>query len=256
MTATSLKPGSKGIMALIIVAAVIFVGGVLAGFGVAGKMKNTKAEYEAKLEKVEESKEIAQKLEKSRLEYQDALSQIRFLETSVSTEAYVPTLLKQIEALSTSVNLKVTEVKPTKEVPKAAARTAKSGAKAAEGKVEDASKTKPGDEEDKPKEAPYDEVNIALELKGKYSNVLDFLYKLTSFPKILAVKSISISPSDSQPSYKNSPALSVNMTITAFVLKKDVPVSLPDALDAPGVPEAPAAATTSVGEGRTENEAG
>lgn len=252
MAAVNLKPSSKGVLALVVAAVVIFVGCVLGYLGAAGKMKQTAVELAAKEKKVVESREIAQKLEKSKLDYQDTLSQIRFLETSVSTEAYVPTLLKQLEALGTSVNLKVVSVKPSRDKEKLASRKLTSGASAAQGNVEEASKTKRGASKQQVKEppAPYDELKIVVEFEGKYTNVLDFLYKVTSFPKILAVKNVTITPKDSILLYSRAPKLVVDMTLTAFVLKGNDPAKLPGALP---VVE-PASVKPGASEGRATDE--
>ena len=131
MAAVKLSPGSRGLMALIVVAGVIFVGCALGYVAAAGKIGAIRDDLAAKQKKVEESTQIAQKLEKSKYTFEDTKSQIRFLETSVSTEDYVPTLLKQLEDLAKSVDLKVMEVRPSPEVkgrrPKPAADGSSSG---------------------------------------------------------------------------------------------------------------------------------
>ncbi|MCX6343473.1 MAG: type 4a pilus biogenesis protein PilO [Armatimonadetes bacterium] len=245
----NLKPGSKGIMVLIAIAAVIFIGCIAGCLAVSNKMKNTTAELDAKLNKVNESKQIAQKLEKSKLAYLDAQSAIKCLETSVSTEAYVPTLLKQLEQTAKMVKLKVINVQPERVEKKPAARSVSSGAKASSGNVEQASKTKDAAKAAAEAPKPYEELNIALEFEGKYSNVLDFLYRITSFPKILAVKSVSISQKAKLLTCNSTPELVVKMTVTAFVLKKDDPVRVPDSSTRPK-------GSANVVKGRAGNEAG
>ena len=97
MAAVSLKAGSKGITVLIILAVAILFGCVLAYMGAAGKLKAVAADLEKKERQVAESEKIASRLEETRLDYIDARAQIRNLESSVTTQAYVPTLLKQLE---------------------------------------------------------------------------------------------------------------------------------------------------------------
>lgn len=246
MAAVRLSPGPRGLLVLIIIAVVIFVGCALGYVGAAGKMSAVKDDLTAKQNKVKESTQIAQKLEKSRYTFEDTKSQIRFLETSVATEAYVPTLLKQLEDLAKSVNLKVTEVRPSAVVRTPPKPSPPDGAAPGSDDKDKAAEAKPAPRK------PYDEINIAVEFKGNYDNVLDFLYRLTTFPKILAVNGISISPADTELSYDKSPALNVKMTVTAFVLKKDEPVTLPGQLNQ----EKPAGSVTSLGEGRGRHEAG
>ncbi|MCE5313632.1 MAG: type 4a pilus biogenesis protein PilO [Armatimonadota bacterium] len=222
MAQISLKPSSKSITALIVIAVVIFFGCALGYMAAAGKLKSSASEIQAKEKKVTESKEIAQKLEQSKLDYLDARSQIRFLESSVTTEAYVPTLLKQLEYLGKSVNLKVIGIRPQAVEVKAAPRKLSSGAQAANGNVEGASEqssnSQPGDQSAKKTVSPYDELKVEVEVEGKYMNALDFLYKLTSFPKIIAVNSVEMNPSDDK-GIVGSPMLNIKMKVTAFVFK-------------------------------------
>ncbi|MCE5322004.1 type 4a pilus biogenesis protein PilO [bacterium] len=251
MAQVNLKPSSKGITALIIIAVVIFFGCTLAYVAVAGKLKGTAAELKSKEEKVAQSKEIAQKLEESKLNYLDARSQIRFLESSVTTSAYVPTLLKQLEYLGKSVNLNVIGVRPQAIKEQTGPRKLSSGAQAAAGNVEAASeqRSQPGSQAVKTKTAPYDELNIDIEVEGKYMNALDFLYKLTSFPKIIAVNNVQMSPAGSE-QVIGSPSLNIRMSITAYVLKDDAPVA------APNLPADTITGRNPSSEGRDGNEAG
>jgi Tfp pilus assembly protein PilO len=222
MPALSLKPSSKGVTVLVIMAVVILFGCVLAYVGAAGKLKTATDELAKKERLVNESKQIAQKLEKSRLDYFEACSQVRYLESSVSSRDYVPTLLKQIERLGKSVNLKVLAVRPQEGNKKGGARSVTSGAKAAEGNVESASKEKNGQAASAAKTKPYDELTISLEVEGSYMNALSFLYRLTTFPKIVSVSRMEMAPSKNALALM-SPRLSIKMTVTAFVLKENQP---------------------------------
>lgn len=252
MATVNLKPSSKGVVALIAVAGVIFVACVLAYLGGAEKLRTTTTELETKEKKVVESREIAQKLEKSKLDYLDTWSQIRFLETSVATSAYVPTLLKQLELLGKSVNLKVVGVKPEPPEKTARVRKISSGQEASKGNVEAASESRTsGSPTTKKKPVnPYDELKIEVEVEGNYSNMLDFLYKLTSFPKIIAVNSVTMSPVDTALCFSSCPRLSIKMEITAFMFKIEAPASKPD------LPDVPVTGKANTGEGRNGNEAG
>lgn len=253
MARVSLKSSSKGVTVLIIIAVVIFFGCSLGYLAVAGKLRSTAAEMQAKEKKVTESKEIAQKLEESKLDYLDARSQIRFLESSVTTSAYVPTLLKQIESLGKSVNLNVIGVRPEAPKEQPGARKLSSGAQAANGNIEAASQqTAQANGQNVKKQAvpPYDELNIDIEVEGKYMNALNFLYKLTSFPKIIAVKSVQMDPGSSELAAMGSPKLSIKMSITAYVLKDNAPTIVP------GGPAGTVTGKNPSNEGRDGNEAG
>lgn len=222
MAQTSLRASSKGITVLIIVAVAIFFGCILTYLGAAGQVRGVEAQLNAKEKEVSESSKIARNLEESRLAFLDTRAQIRYLETSVSTQAYVPTLLEQLESLGKSVNLHVQGVRP--QAPKAApvTRRLNSGAQAAGGNVEGASQAKPnavaGAVQPKMEAKPYDELQIDITLKGRYMNAIDFLYKLTSFPKIIAVNSVEMR-SCATLDAPGSPMLDVKVGVTAFIFK-------------------------------------
>jgi Tfp pilus assembly protein PilO len=223
MAAFSLKASPKGVTALIIVAVVILFGCVLVYLGVAGKLKSAVSEMQVKAKQVSESREIAQKLEASKLAYLDARSQVRYLEASVSTQEYVPTLMKQLERLGRSVNLKVLGVRPSQEKQKPVVkRSLSSGKEASEGNLQTASQTNPDSQDQKSAKqpSPYDELKIELELQGRYMDALDFLYKLTSFPKIIAVNEVGMDPPTSRMLTLGSPTLTMTLKVTAFVLKE------------------------------------
>lgn len=251
MAAVSLKPSAKGVTVLVIVAVLILFGCVLAYLGAAGKLKGATAELRDKEKQLAASQEMAQKLERSKLDYLDARSQVRYLESSVSTHDYVPTLLKQIEHLGTSVKLDVLGVRPQPESKSTQPRSVSSGKRAAEGDVQGASQPRGNDKKEEPeKRPPYGELKIDLEINGEYLNALDFLYKLTSFPKIIAVNTMEMAPAQCKGGLV-SPTLSIRMNVTAFITREDKPAAKPETADEP-----PAAAVRPVGGKGTDNEAG
>jgi Tfp pilus assembly protein PilO len=226
MAAFNLKATTKGITALIIVAVVILFGSVLAYVGFAGKLSSLTSEVKAKQKQVDESKQIAQKLEKSKLDYLDARSQVRFLEASVSTQEYVPTLLKQLEHLGSSVNLKVLGVRPDASSKSSNERSLTSGKQASEGNVDAASQSASAgaaSASQKKQVSPYDQIHIDVQIKGRYMNALDFLYRLTSFPKIISVDGVAMDPpgTGGQEKVVGAPTLSIKLSLTAFVLKQE-----------------------------------
>lgn len=239
MAPLSLKPTQKGVTMMAVAAGVIFICCLLACLGAVAKVREVDGER-AKVEKqVHDSQTIAQTQRDSENRYLDTRAQIRFLESSVATQDYVPTLLKQIEHLGKSVHLNVIGVRPrenssakVKKKPAAAegTQTASAGSAAPVAKAEPAAK-------------PYDELSIDLQLEGNYMDALDFLYKLTSFPKIVAVNTVQMTPSSVTGSV-GSPKLSIDINVTAFVLKE-----IPPAANQP-------AAATARATGRTGNEAG
>jgi Tfp pilus assembly protein PilO len=205
-----IKANSRNAIVFVVVAVLIF-GGVVFGFvTMSEQLHSLDAELNDKQKKVDDAKQIARTLEESRLQYEDAQAQLHNMEASVSTQAYVPTLLKQVESLAKLVKLNVLSVRPVKEQPKPAPPPAK--------ETDATAKDTPT------KEAPklYDELKINIDVEGKYVRALDFVYKLTSFPKIISVNSITLAPISAQEAALagGSPNLRVSMNITAFVLKE------------------------------------
>ena len=251
MPTISLKPNAKGVTVLVIIAVIVFFGCVLTYMAMGGKLRHAASELQEREKQVDESKLIAQKLEKSKLDYVDARAQVHNLECSVSSQDYVPTLLKQIEAMGKSVNLKVNGVRP--QAPDAAAVATKklsSGADSAKRDADSASQDKTSGGKTAASAKPYDELKIALDVQGKYMDALAFIYKLTSFPKIIAVNTVEMSPKANDKNGLGSPNLTIKINVTAFILKNDKPDSDPEASANAAAPN------NSPREGRTRNESG
>ncbi|MFQ3548373.1 MAG: type 4a pilus biogenesis protein PilO [Armatimonadota bacterium] len=226
MALANLKPNQKSVTAMLIFVVILFFACIMIYVLGAGKLKAVESEMQAKEEQVKTAAKTAQLLEKSKLEYLDARAQIDFLEVSVSDQAYVPTLLKQLEYLGKETNLRVIGVKPQADSEGQTRRSLSSAKEASEGNVDQASKSKKkveGSEEEVESKTPYNELKIDVEATGKYMNALDFIYKLTRFPKIIAVNSVQIYPSASD--IMGSPELNIKVNVTAFVFKDKKPLA-------------------------------
>lgn len=201
-----IRASKRAFITLVVVAALLFAGNSLAYWNRAARVRTLKNEVKQKQDRLADSESIARRLTNVEQRYLDAQAQLGALEQGVSTKAYVPTLLRQLEELGRSVHLRVVGVRPRPaEAKPAPAPTAESGGKTNE----------------KPKKPePYDKLDMDLEVHGKYWDVVSFLYKITSFPKILAVNDLQISPvAQSSAAAQGSPMLSVRVNTTAFILK-------------------------------------
>lgn len=221
MAAVNLKPTQKGVTMLAIAAGVILVCCLLACLGALAKVREVDGERAKVAKQVEDSQSVAQTQRDSENRYIDTRAQIRFLESSVATQAYVPTLLKQIEHLGKSVNLKVIGVRPKVDASAAVKKKPASDGTSKSSSA-DSSATAPAAKPEPPK--PYDELSIDLQLEGNYMNALDFLYRLTSFPKIVAVNTVQMNPTGSI-GVIGSPRLTIDINVTAFVLKENKPAA-------------------------------
>lgn len=219
-------------IATAITAGVLFLVGVLLYVFFAQQLGSATSQLAAKAKAVDECEQKSNRL----VESQQALAQTKLelgcLETSITNYEYVPTLLKQLESLGKSMNLNVLSVRPQpieKEV--AVKPAASSSAEGGEKKTADASGTDNNAASVKkvtPK--PYTELKIDIEVEGSYWNARNFMYRLTKFPKIIAVNQIQLSPSGLVMG-RNSPKLQVKLNVTAFIFKEgDVAVGQPKTL--------------------------
>jgi Tfp pilus assembly protein PilO len=151
---------------------------------------------------VEEGRTIAQRLETVQQQYQQAAQQLQHLELSVSERAYIPTLLKQLEASAKSHQLRVLSVRPSNAQPPQKAQQ------------ESDNQQK---EEKKPAE-PYEKQVIDVSVQGQFWNVMRFTEGLTRFPKILAVERLQIRPR--QRKNPDDPfEVEAQFTLTAFIFR-------------------------------------
>lgn len=199
-----IKPTKKSFLGLAALAVVLLFVCCFAYCNQASKLRTLHAQMAEKQDRLANSEQIASRLSVVEQHYLDAQAKLGALEQGVSTKAYVPTLLRQVEELGKSVNLRVVGVRP-KPVVDSPQRTA-----ASEGGAKQTAPKKP---------EPYEKLDIDIEINGKYSDVVQFLYRITSFPKIIAVNSVQMSPVG-QPMKIASPVLSVRLSTTAFILKE------------------------------------
>lgn len=121
----------------------------------------------------------AKRLASARLDAETVTRELKDLEAQVVPELFLPTLLRQVDALAKRNGLEVMALKHTLEVSP---------------QVPDAGAT---DEETKAfRPLPYDRDHIDLEVRGTYWGVARFLYRLTTFPKILAVETVTERPAE------------------------------------------------------------
>lgn len=200
-----IRPSKSVLLCLISVAVVMLA---VCGFTYrnrACKLHALKLQIESRQEKLANSEQIAKRLSVVEQDYLDAQAKLGVLEQGVSTKAYVPTLLRQIEDLGKSVNLRVAGVRPKPAPPARPTVTPTPSGEKAQAPA--------------PKPDPYDRLDIDIEINGKYWDVLKFLQGITSFPKIIAINSVQMSPIG-QPTEVASPTLCVRLNTTAFILKE------------------------------------
>lgn len=205
-----IKASTRSLMYLGCVAvAVLLISGLLY-FRQAGNLQKLQTEISKKQEELDNSEQVVRRLRRVEERYLEAQAQLGALEQGVSTKAYVPTLLRQVEDLGKESNLRVVGVRPRIVPPKPVAPPVESDDK---DKKTEAEVQKPD---------PYQRLDMDLEIDGKYADVMKFVYEITSFPKIIAINSVQMSP-EAQQDRVASPRLSVRLNATAFILKDPAP---------------------------------
>lgn len=195
----TLKPSKQTCIALGALIGVTLVSGAGLYVMQTNQIAAKKAEVDGKRKQVEDGDRTAKRLTQVEMEYAETANKIRYLESSVSQQTYVPGLLKQMEQTAKSVNMTVDSVRPTFEYAPAP----------------------PADKEARKnfKPWPYDKVHIEMQVRGTYWNVAQLLYRLTEFPKILAVDRLQINPPGDVS--KGSPQLNVTLAVTGYLFKND-----------------------------------
>nr|CAA9247400.1 hypothetical protein AVDCRST_MAG63-1733 [uncultured Armatimonadetes bacterium] len=208
-------PSKQMIIVLASVMGVLLVGGIGLYVWQSGEAAKLRAQVRAKEEQVASGEKTAGRLISLESRFAETNGQLRNLESSVNQGEYVPTLLSQMESLAESVNLQVGSVRPTLE-PAPAPPTDKEARKTF-------------------KPWPYDKIHIDMEVRGSYWNVAKLLFRLTEFPKIMAVESASVQ-SDPKVVTGKSPQLTVNVKLTGFIFKNDRSKPRPGAGQAAAAP--------------------
>lgn len=189
-------PNPKLFLILAIAASVI-------GGGMSFMAYNGVSSAKENLRKLQSESKDAKTLQKdvvvSQASLQDSQDKLNHLETGVQTYAYVPTMLTELEKLGKNSGLVVVGVRPmpVQAQPK---------------KTEDGSA---------PKKKAYDELNIEVKGRGSYRAAMNFVAALERFPKIVAARTIDLSPRAEEK--EDDSTLDVTISLRAFVFSSDDP---------------------------------
>lgn len=201
----TVKPTRRSLIALLVAAGVAFIAMGFLYYNRSARLSVLEAEIQRKEQKLEDCKKITERLTDVQTSLAQSQSRLSLLEQGVSTKAFVPTLLRQLEDLGRSMNLSVTGVRPKPAADVQPTPTT-------DGKTKTAAKPD-----------PYDRLDIEIQVNGKYWDVVRFIHQLTAFPKIVAVHDVQVSPatgSGREALANSSPKLAVRMNTTAFIMKE------------------------------------
>jgi Tfp pilus assembly protein PilO len=210
----TLTPSRKTIAILGGLTGAVLAGSVGIYLWQTAEMAEVQKQVDAKRTEVANGERIASRLKRVEEEYAMTAGQIRYLETSVTANEYVPTLLRQMEQLAKSVNLKVNSVRPTMEPAPPPITDPEARKKA-------------------PPPPPYDKIHIDMDIAGSYWSTAKLLYRLTEFPKIMSVETVQLTPQgDASKASTASPNLGVRLRLTGFIFPNDGKSSLPAPVNA------------------------
>lgn len=223
----TLTPSKQTIAILGGLTGVVLVGSVALYFWQTAEMAEIQKQVDAKRTEVASGEKIASRLKRVEDDYAATAGEIKYLETSVTANEYVPTLLRQMEQLAKSVSLQVNSVRPTME-PAPPPLTDPEARKKA------------------PPPPPYDKIHIDMDIAGSYWSTAKLLYRLTEFPKIMSVESVQITPQGAGTSTGagTSPNLGVRLRLTGFIFPNDGKSALPVPADAAATGRGPVTANT------------
>ena len=143
--------------------------------------------------------ELQNDLQKSQLDLEKYSADLEHMERGVPSIAYVPTLLQELESTGSANNLTVTGVRP---VPVTASMAV--------------------NQEDK----PYRELEIDITGLGTYRSIMSVVDALKTFPKVLAVRTVSVTPR--QDLQSNSHELNCSIRLRAYVFKETLDTQTAD----------------------------
>ncbi len=159
-------------------------------------MNSQRAKVALLSEQAKEQQQIYLKLNDSQKTLLDLKSKLAHLEQGVPEAAYLPTMLKELELTGKQHGIEVTGIRPL----------AVKGPTFGKETNPDANK-------------PYQPMDIELKGKGKYADLMSFVRALNVFPKIVAVRTVGITP-PAMGQKGGDGRLEITMGLRAFLFKQ------------------------------------
>jgi Tfp pilus assembly protein PilO len=176
-------------------AVLIFLIGVFAVYSEYGTVSSAEDRVTKKRSEVQQAEAIRKDLAKSDAEVQDLQNKLAHLEKGVQVYQYIPKALKDLEQVGNANGIKVVGIRPFNKPPA------------------------PPKADEKEIRKTYDEQPVEIKGRGSYDDVMRFLKALQSFPQVLAVRSIALTPKidPTQPQTAAKPNLDVTADLIIFV---------------------------------------
>lgn len=206
-------------MKFLILACVALVGGGGTCYWQYSQLQEAQAQADTLDGKLKNAQAIQAQLQDSVGKLKESSEKLKHLEGGVPELAYIPTLLTELENVGKAHGIQVLGVRPIP--PKAEPKEANGTPK--------------------PKKA-YAELDIEVKGRGRYPAVLQFLSALQTFPKIVAVRTTTLTPKR-ELNDKGAPNLDVTVELRTYLFPPDKnEVKLATSSDQ--TPQAPAPSAT------------
>lgn len=166
----NLKSGK--INSIMVVAVAVFLFGGLLAYWQYNVKEAAQARFQQLDAEVPTKEEVEEELNKTSQELDKYRENLAHLEKSVPPTAYVPTMLSELESLGKLNHIAVTGVRPV---------------------VKQAQSKRDQETGDKVKKT-YEEIEIDITGTGQYNDVMSLVDQLKGFPKIVAVRTVSLTP--------------------------------------------------------------
>lgn len=140
---------------------------------------------------IPDEQQVNNDLQKSQTQLTEYRNRLDHLERSVPSEAYIPTLLSELDAVGEANNIVVTGVRPLL--------------------------TPPGMEQETEDQA-YQELEIDITGQGTYRAIMNLMAALQTFPKVMAVKTVGLAPRQDLKS--STRELDVTVRLKAYVFQQ------------------------------------
>jgi len=213
----------KMLMALIFSAVCIFMLGAGGLYLINNKIVDNEKIVADKQAQVGTNEQIARRYQSTLDEYNTTAQQLRYLEPKMTQQAYVATLIQQLQTATTAEHLKLLSVRPQDVPDSAPARVAAPA---------------PGQPPTKAALPTYKQLLCAISVTGTYDQIMRFVYDMPHFPKIVSVQGIALHPAAQAPG-TGEPVLSADIGLQAYVFD--------DSLDPAGIPAPNATVAASPG---------
>ena len=178
-------------------AAVALVGGAGGSYMQWSSLEEINSKSDALRSQMRDPVEVQKQLDESGLKLTESATKLAHLEKGVPPLAYMATLLGELDRIGTDNGMEVLGVRPivtSAAVPMTAQKGGETVAK---------------------ERKPYQELNIEVKGRGTYRSVVNFVQALQRFPKIVAARTVSITPK--MDAKKGQTKLDITIELRAFL---------------------------------------